>query len=488
MRAVGISGFAFYTPRFRVLLERWCEWTGNEWSKTAAVVGQSFRQPGSHENVYTMAANAALRLIEQYSIDPQRIGYLALGTESSTDNAAGAVIVRGMLDRVLAQRGLPRLARDCEVPEFKHACLGGVYAIKNAIRYLQVDGRGRQALVVCADIAEYERGSPGEPTQGAGAVALLLEEDPRICSVLLDQAGSSSEYRACDFRKPVSRHFHEDYAPHTQRFADFPVFNGKYSVACYVDAIGKAAQGMQRRLGADLREFYQDAAAIFMHRPFRLLPCTGLASLYVAALASSDDGRDELTSLAEVAKVRLSDALAELEAEPDLYEHLVRHGVDAEPRPSLGALVRAARSAPAVQALIRDKMRLGADEMAQLGNLYAAALPTWLAAAFEQATLEGVDLSEKSVLAVGYGSGDAAEVVPLRVAPSWREASRQIHLRRALEGPLDLTREQYERRHDGVAVELPPHIPSQEFVVKHIGTRWLGPIQDVGVEQYGFAE
>ena len=82
----GISGMSLYVPAHRVDLEQWCSWTGNSWDKVKAVVGKSFRVPGPHENVYTMAANAVLRLIEQYDVDPSRVGFLGLGTESSTDN------------------------------------------------------------------------------------------------------------------------------------------------------------------------------------------------------------------------------------------------------------------------------------------------------------------------------------------------------------------------------------------------------------------
>ena len=46
-----------------------------------------------------MAANAVIRLIDQYDIDPERVKFLGLGTESSTDNSAGAIIVKGMVDR-----------------------------------------------------------------------------------------------------------------------------------------------------------------------------------------------------------------------------------------------------------------------------------------------------------------------------------------------------------------------------------------------------
>src|SRR4249920_2363058 len=198
----GVSAMSLYVPPFRVNLENWCDWTGNSWEKISAVVGRSFRVPGRHENVYTMAANAVLRLIRQNDVDPARIGSLGLGTESSTDNAAGAVIVRGMVDRALDKLNMPRLSRQLEVPEFKHACLGGVYALKNALRYVNYDGKGRQAIVVSADVAEYERGSSGEQTQGAGAIAMFVEHTPKLFSVDLLHGGSSPDYRGADFPKP----------------------------------------------------------------------------------------------------------------------------------------------------------------------------------------------------------------------------------------------------------------------------------------------
>ena len=105
-RDVGISGFAAYVPPYRVSLKDWCRWTGAPWDKTRAVVGHSFRMRGPQQSIYTMAGTAAMRLIEQYGIDPEKIGFLGLGTESSTDNSAGAVIVKGMLDDGLRARGL----------------------------------------------------------------------------------------------------------------------------------------------------------------------------------------------------------------------------------------------------------------------------------------------------------------------------------------------------------------------------------------------
>lgn len=120
----GISGMALYLPPYRVDLKQWCAWNNADWSKIGQVVGSGFRLLGPHQSIYTMAANALLRLIRNYQIDPARIRYLALGTESSTDNSAGAIIVKGMVDDALRQLDMPAIARNCEVPEFKHACLG----------------------------------------------------------------------------------------------------------------------------------------------------------------------------------------------------------------------------------------------------------------------------------------------------------------------------------------------------------------------------
>ena len=60
-----------YVPPFRVRLQDWCEWTGNSWDKIQVVVGRSFRVPGRHENVYTMAANAVIEntFINQLGLD-----------------------------------------------------------------------------------------------------------------------------------------------------------------------------------------------------------------------------------------------------------------------------------------------------------------------------------------------------------------------------------------------------------------------------------
>ncbi|MEM6787249.1 MAG: hydroxymethylglutaryl-CoA synthase [Myxococcota bacterium] len=480
----GLSAFSLYVPPYRVALERWCEWTEQPWPKVHAVSGRSFRLPGPDENVYTMAATAVMRLLEAEDIDPESVGMLAFGTESSTDNAAGAVILRGMVDRRLEATGRARLSRRCEVPEMKHACLGGMYALKSALRYVATDGRHRRAIVVCGDVAEYERGSTGEPTQGAGAVAMLVEPHARLLEIDLSRAGSASAYRGPDFRKPMARHFADGYAARTKRHHDFPVFSGKYSTYAYLDATVAAVDDLVARHGGDAMDLFSGVRALFFHRPYRMMPLSAMSFLMVRAMAQHPPSRDVLAEACATAGVATDDVVAEADLRPDLFERLSQ-GEMAHPYPATAATASAFRKGEVFRAFADDKLGLGADTAMDLGNLYTAALPAWLAAGLEEAAARDEALAGRDVLAVGYGSGDAAEAWPMRVVANWSEAASRLGIRRALEGAVDLDRHDYELLHDEGRLDRAPRATNC-FAVERIGERHDPGFQDLGVEYYAY--
>ena len=482
--SVGISGFAVYVPPYRVCLQNWCDWTDSPWDKTEAVVGRSFRMRGPAQSVYTIAATAVLRLIEQYQIDPVKVGFLGLGTESSTDNSAGAVIIKGMIDDALKAKGLPPLSRNCEVPEVKHACLGGVYALKHALRYLALESSDRIAIVVSADIAEYARGSSGEPTQGAGGVAMLLERNPKMLEVDLKSIGSASSYRAVDFRKPVLRNIIRGAL--NCHFQDLPVFNGKYSTTCYLDETLHALNDMLERMQRKPADYYRDLAATFMHRPYHRMPETSFAMSYLFALGRDGSaGRKILEEQCAAVGMDVEALLEEMNSTPDVLELVRNNTIDEDVYPLSVQLLREFRKSPEFASLVASKMSLGSDIMKEIGNVYCAALPAWMAAGMEEAVNRGVDLSGGQVLAVGYGSGDAAEAIPMRVVPGWEESARRIGFEEALEDPQTLTREQYEALHDsGTANGL--REPDDGFVIDAIGTNTNPKLSDEGIEYYRY--
>jgi len=486
MKPIGISGLAAYVPPYRVWLEDWCDWTNNQWPKIREVVGRSFRVRGPDQSVYTMAATAVLRLIEQYDVDPGRVKFLGLGTESSTDNSAGAIIVKGMVDRALETMGKPPICRSCEVPEFKHACLGGVYGMKGAIRHLALDGRGSQAIVVCADIAEYARGSSGEPTQGAGAVAMLLEEDPRLAIVDLIGSGSASDYRIMDFRKPMLRFCGQDRSE-THQVQDFPVFNGKYSTTCYVDETLQALNDMYEKRNLDAIGYLRSLRTVFMHRPYRRMPETGFAVSYLFALSKGGAAdRAELASYCYESGVDPKDVCAEMQGKPAVAHLAGPESLNYEAYPLTMAALRAFRASRHFRREILDKLALGSDTMLDLGNLYTAALPAWLAAGFEQARDENSLAAGEEVLTLGYGSGDAAEVIPFFIADDWREATDAIGFSDAMQLAVDLDRDQYEALHDGRRVAGLDYVPRHEFVIERVGRANERQFADLGIEYYRY--
>lgn len=481
----GVSGLSLVVPPYRVPLAQWCEWVGAKADKVQAVVGRSFRVCGPTQNVYTMAAAAVLDLIDRFDVDPRDVGFLGFGTESSTDNAAGAVLIRGMVDDALEAQGRPRLARSCEVPEFKHACLGGVYGLKAASRYLATDGRNRRAIVVSGDIAEYERGSTGEQTQGAGAVAMLLDRDPALFELDLERSGSASAYRGVDFRKPFARHFSAGYADQTRRLHDFPVFNGKYSTLCYVDATMHALEDMFDRIEGSRTGFFSDLTAVLCHRPYQHMPQQALAAALVWAMVREAGEREALMALCQAAEVDIDSVSAQVLASPDLFSLIRSSGLGSDPFPDAMLAVRAFRRSDRFKAFVRDKMSFGDEIVRDLGNLYTAALPGWIGAAFEDAYQRDLDLAGRTMLTLGYGSGDAAEAIPLRVVPNWKVAAAKLSFGDALKSAVNLTQEQYEALHDGREVEL-PSAPMGPFEIERVGDRYEPDFQDIGVEYYAY--
>ena len=108
-----------------------------------------------------------------------------------------------------------------------------------------------------------------------------------------------------------------------------------------------------------------------------------------------------------------------------------------------------------------------------------------MAAGLEDAYKRGADLAGRKVLAVGYGSGDAAEAIPMTVGPQWRDAAAKIGFETALRVHQDLTQAQYESLHDtGTAQGL--RDPEQGFVIQSIGSSANPNFSDEGIEYYRY--
>ena len=196
-----------------------------------------------------MAANAAAQLLEKTGTNPQEIHQLVVSTESGVDHSKPvASFVQGLL----------KIGSRCRIYEIKHACYGGTAGIVTSIDWIARNyGTSKKALVIMTDTARYGFGSPGEPTQGAGAVALLMEKNPRLFSVDTRTNGIFSK-DVFDFWRPTGHRV--------------PIVDGKYSVACYLEAMEEAVSHFRSNVGIPRGRLLEHLDYILYHMPF-----TGMA-------------------------------------------------------------------------------------------------------------------------------------------------------------------------------------------------------------------
>jgi len=217
-RRIGIDAMAFAVPRGYLELADLATVRGvpaAKYEQGLGVTQMSVAAPD--EDPVTLATDAARRLLHRSGRSASEIGLCIVGTETAVDHSKPiASYLHGLL-------GLPSA---CRVFETKHACFGGTAGLQNALDWIASgSARGRSALIVCSDIARYSLNSAGEPTQGAGAVAMLVSESPRLLDLEVGRSGTYSA-NVHDFWRPLYR---KD-----------ALVDGQFSVQCYLDALAGA--------------------------------------------------------------------------------------------------------------------------------------------------------------------------------------------------------------------------------------------------------
>jgi hydroxymethylglutaryl-CoA synthase len=244
---------------------------------------------------------------------------------------------------------------------------------------------------------------------------------------------------------------------------------------------------MYEKRGLEPAAYLDSLRNVFMHRPYRRMPETGWAVSYLFALGlGGDEARAELTSYCESADIDVDAMIAEIGAKPEIAALATPEKLSYEAYPLTMAVLRGFRATDKFKTEVLDKLRLGSDAMRDLGNLYTAALPAWMAAGFEQALEEDSLQVGEEILTLGYGSGDAAEVIPFFMAEGWREATRRMRFTESLEFAIDIDFDQYKALHDGGRVAGLDYEPNNEFVIDSVGTTDERHFADLGIEYYKY--
>ncbi|QPL06231.1 MULTISPECIES: hydroxymethylglutaryl-CoA synthase [Actinomyces] len=201
-------------------------------------------------DVVTLAARAAAAVVERADeADIAALGLVVLGSESAVDaSKAMAVMVHGLL-------GLPEGVRAYDIRE---ACYAGTAGLLTAVDYVAAHP-GRTALVIASDLARYGLGTAGEPTQGAGAVAMLVRQDPRL--LIIDPASTARTEDVYDFWRPEGE--------------SVPRVDGHLSNRCYTAMFARVFAAHREASGLDV----EDYAALCFHLPYTKMGRKALAGV-----------------------------------------------------------------------------------------------------------------------------------------------------------------------------------------------------------------
>lgn len=237
MNSIGIDLLHFYTPPFVLSLEDLAIHRGVDPNKYTVGIGQnSMSFPSPDEDIVTMGAEAAKPIIEH--IDPSSIRLLLFATESGIDHSKAAGIwVHHLLG----------LSPTCRVVELKQACYSATCALQLAVSHI-AEYPHHKALVIASDIARYGLHSSGEPTQGAGAVAMLISHNPRLLAV--EKGSGVDTSHVMDFWRPLYM---------TEALVD-----GKYSTKIYLETLERSWKEYCR----ESNRSWEDHQRFCFHTPF----------------------------------------------------------------------------------------------------------------------------------------------------------------------------------------------------------------------------
>lgn len=209
---IGIDALSFYSPRYFLDLTRLAAVRGVDPSKYQVGLGQ-FQMAiiSPLEDIVTMALEAASDIVSGHEQD---IDLILFATESGFDfSKASGIYVQQLL----------KLNPFARVLEVKQACYGATGALQLAVDHIRLHPN-RKALVIASDVAWYGFQTPGEVTQGAGAIAMLVSANPRIAVV---HSGKFYTENNADFYRPLG--------------SEVPVVDGKLSIRSYRDVLKKVA-------------------------------------------------------------------------------------------------------------------------------------------------------------------------------------------------------------------------------------------------------
>ncbi|KAJ5582465.1 hypothetical protein N7535_001085 [Penicillium sp. DV-2018c] len=343
------------------------------------------------EDIYSMSLTVLSSLMNKYSIDPMSIGRLEVGTETLLDKSKS---VKSVLMQLFAPHGNTNI----EGVDNVNACYGGTNAVFNSINWLESSAwDGRDAIVVCGDIALYAAGA-ARPTGGAGVVAMVIGPDAPI----VFEPGLRASYltHAYDFYKP-------------DLTSEYPVVDGHYSLRCYTEAV----DACYKAYGAREKTLKARANGVNVHLPldrfdyilFHAPTCKLVQKSYARMLYN-----DYLANPSNPAFAEVAPELRDLDYEKSLTDKVVEK--------TFMSLTKKR---------FAERVNPGLQVATQCGNMYTATVYGGLAS-----LLSNVAFDPKEVKRIGlfsYGSGLASSMFSAKIVGDVSHMVEKLDLQKRLD-------------------------------------------------------
>ena len=377
---VGIGDIAFQAPKLYLPIEDLAKARGIEYAKLRFGLGlEQMSVCDSDEDIVTLSAEAALKLVRQRSLQPKDIGRIYMGTESSIDGSKPiSSYVHGLLSKEFENMGYgPSALLHTDVIDMTFACIGAVDAMQNSLDYV-ASNPDKVAIVIAGDIANYDLESSGEYTQGAGAVALLIKADPELLEIEPHWGiATQSEH---DFFKPIRLQMQDGKLE--ELHDEKPVFDGHFSNQTYQERITEAWAHYEGDSAISSFE------TLVFHLPYAFHGRRIIAPLYINELRQ----QGKLVALAE------------------------QNGLD----PDAPDFTRSFTKTDHYKDWVGKTIAKGEIFSSSMGNLYTASIFLSLMSSLEN----GSHQADDRILFFAYGSGSKSKVFSAKLP---RRIQRKSH-------------------------------------------------------------
>ena len=463
--AAGIDDISIYIPQLYVEASDFARERGLDPAKLERGLGiGQMAIVDTNQDPACLAANACLKIMQKNKLTPDQIGRLYVATESSFDESkAMNSYVIGMLEQVYGEETFGH----CGGIECKFACVSGSYALYDNTNWIRAgESEDKHALVVVSDIAKYDLGSSGEVTQGAGAIAMLLNDKPRLLE-FDPKVTSTSIKNEYDFYRPFGK--------------ETPIVHGQYSNLLYLIQVKNALSDYKRKAKKTGMIKLNEDETILDHIDYlnMHLPYSNMGKKALAYLA-----RHEWRTLSRWNKI-IKEVEMEEPVPKDPRGTIESVLADAEFMAKDHQFTKLFTNTSEYLELYESKLASSLIASKMIGNLYTASLYLGFRSSLEFEYQKGVDLKGKRIGFCSYGSGASAMIFSGVIQPEYEQVVKEMNIEAELGPRTKLTLKEYEEMHENKrGIEKNIRSAKKEFILVDVNTS----LESRGERHYTFVE